>query len=77
MSENLKEMKLRAEGIVCTGCAGDMENLLLNKEGIKDASVSFIDDFIKVIYDPVIIDRKHVYLAVRRLGFPVKIISED
>jgi Cu+-exporting ATPase len=76
MSENLKEMNLKADGIVCTGCADDMEILLLEKDGIEDASVSFIDDNIQVKYDPDIIDRKHVYMAVRRLGFPVKIVSE-
>ena len=53
-----------------------METILLDRDGIEDASVSFIDDNIKVIYDPDIIDRKHVYMAVRRLGFPVKIVSE-
>jgi len=77
MSANLKEMNLKADGIVCTGCAKDMEDLLLDKEGIEDASVSFIDDIIQVRYNPDIIDRKHVYMAVRRLGFPVKIISEN
>ncbi len=76
MSENLKEMNLKADGIVCTGCAKDMENLLLDKDGIEDASVSFKDDIVQVIYDPDIIDRKHVYMAVRKLGFPVKIVSE-
>ena len=76
MSDNLKEMNLKADGIVCTGCAGDMETILLDREGIVDATVSFIDDVIQVIYDPDIIDRKHVYMAVRRLGFPVKIVSE-
>ena len=76
MSENLKEMNLKADGIVCTGCAGDMETVLLDKDGIEDASVSFKDDIIQVTYDPDIIDRKHVFMAVRKLGFPVKIISE-
>jgi len=76
MSEHLKEMNLKADGIVCTGCADDMEILLLEKDGIEDASVSFINDNIQVIYDPDIIDRKQVYMAVRRLGFPVKIVSE-
>ncbi len=76
MSENLKEMNLKADGIVCTGCAGDMETILLDKDGIEDATVSFIDDIIQVKYDPDIIDRNHVYMAVRKLGFPVKIVSE-
>jgi Cu+-exporting ATPase len=76
MSENLKEMNLKADGIICTGCAEDMENVLLDMEGIENASVSFIDNIIQVMYDPDIIDRKHVYMAVRRIAFPLKIISE-
>jgi copper chaperone CopZ len=76
MSERLREMHLKADGIVCKGCAGDMENILLDKDGIEDVSVSFMEDFIKVKYDPDIIDRKHVYLAVRKLGFPAKIVLE-
>jgi len=77
MEKNLKEMRLKAEGIVCTGCAEDMENILLDKEGIEEATVSFIDDFIEVKYDADVIDRKNVFIAVRKLGFPVKIISES
>jgi len=73
----LKEMKLRAEGIVCTSCADDMENLLLDKDGIVEATVSYIDDYIQVKYDADIIDRKNVYMVVRKLGYPVKIISES
>jgi Cu+-exporting ATPase len=77
MEKNLKEMRLKAEGIVCTGCAEDMENILLDKEGIEEATVSFIDDFIEVKYDEDVIDRKNVFIAVRKLGFPVRIISES
>ena len=77
MENNLKEMKLRAEGIVCTSCADDMENLLLDKDGIVEATVSYIDDYIQVKYDADIIDRKNVYMVVRKLGYPVKIISES
>lgn len=77
MEKNLKEMRLKADGIVCTGCAEDMENILLDKDGIVEALVSFIDDYIQVKYDADIIDRKNVFIAVRKLGFPVTIISES
>ena len=76
MSENLKEMHLKADGILCTGCAEDMEKILNDNEGILHASVSFRDNIIQVKYDPEIIDRKHVYMAVRRIAFPLKILSE-
>ena len=77
MEKNLKEMRLKAEGIVCTSCAEDMENILLDKDGIEEAMVSYKDDYIEVKYDADSIDRKNVYMTVRKLGFPVTIISES
>ena len=76
MSENLKEMHLKADGITCTGCAEDMEKILNDNKGILHASVSFRDNIIQVKYYPDIIDRKHVFMAVRRLAFPLKILPE-
>lgn len=76
MSENIKEMKFQAEGITCTSCAEDMEKILRDKDGIIDVSVSYTDDAVVIKYNPEIIDRKEVYTAVRKLGFPLKIVSE-
>ena len=76
MSGNFKEMSLRADGITCTSCAEDMEKILKDREGIIDVSVSFVDDAVIIKYDPGVIDRKEVYTAVRKLGFPLKIVSE-
>ncbi len=76
MGDNLREMRLQADAIVCISCAEDMEKILKDKEGIVDASVSYKDDSVVVKYDPGIIDRKEVYTAVRKLTFPLKIVSE-
>jgi Cu+-exporting ATPase len=76
MSGNHKEMCLKADGITCTSCAEDMERILMDKDGIIDVSVSFVDDTVVVKYDPEIMSRKEVYTAVRKLGFPLKIVSE-
>lgn len=69
-------MKLKAEGIICTGCACDIEKLLRETDGILDASVNHKDDIIHIKYDQDVIDRKQVYLAARRLCGISKIISE-
>lgn len=76
MSDSIREMKLTADGITCTSCAGDMEGILADIPGIVDVSVSFADDSVVIKYDALIIDRKDVYAAVRKLGFPLKIVSE-
>jgi Cu+-exporting ATPase len=73
---NISEMKLQAEDITCISCAEDMEKILQETEGILEASVNYSDDSIYVRYDSDIINRKQVYLAVRKLGTIRKIISE-
>ncbi|MBI4826154.1 MAG: heavy-metal-associated domain-containing protein [Nitrospirae bacterium] len=76
MSDSIREMKLMADGITCTSCASDMEGILTEIPGIVDVSVSFADDSVVIKYDTVVISRKDVYAAVRKLGFPLKIVSE-
>ncbi len=76
MQEDSREMMLRAEDMACSSCAGDMERILRETAGILDAAVSFGDETVHVRYDPAILDRKQVYAAVRRLGYPLKILSE-
>ena len=74
---NISEMKLQAEDITCISCAEDIEKILQETEGILEASVNYSDDSIYVRYDSDIINRKQVYLAVRKLGTIRKIISES
>lgn len=73
----MKEMKLKTEEIVCAGCADDMEKILRETEGILNAVVNYPDEIICIRYDPDIVDRKKVYLAVRRLCKICKIIAES
>ena len=54
-----------------------MENVLRERAGIIDAAVKYSDGSIRVTYDPNLIDRKEVMSAVRRLGFPVKLVRES
>ena len=39
----MADIKFLVEGIVCTGCAMDMENIMLDMDGVEEASVSFSD----------------------------------
>ncbi len=77
MNKNTREMKLQAEGITCSSCAKDMENILRDKDGIIDVTVRFADETIDIRYDTGVIDRKQVFIAARKLGYKVKIIHES
>jgi copper chaperone CopZ len=77
MENNIKEMKLKVEGIVCTGCAEDMKKILSETEGVLDATVNYAEETIHIKYDPEIIDRKKVYFTVRKLVNASEIISES
>lgn len=77
MSDDLREIRFQAENITCSSCATDMENILRDTRGILDASVNFKDETVHVRYDSGILDRKQVFIAVRRLGYPLRLLSES
>jgi len=77
MSDQISIMKLKADGITCISCAEDMEKILGDKDGIIDVSVSYFDDTVEIKYDPDLINRKTVYVTVRKIGIPLKIVSES
>ena len=71
----MAEIKFLVEGIVCTGCAMDMENVLLDLDGIEEASVNFKDGVFSITYNPATIDLKTITKKVKNLGFKTKILT--
>ena len=72
----MAEIKFLVEGIVCTGCAMDMENVMLDMDGVEEASVSFSDGFFSITYDPVEIEVKTIKKKVKNFGFKTKTLTE-
>ena len=70
----MAEIKFLVEGIVCTGCAMDMENILLDLDGVEEAEVNFADGVFSIVYEPEEIDAKTIIKKVRNLGFKTKIL---
>jgi P-type Cu+ transporter len=77
MKENEREMMFQAENITCSSCAGDMENILLATEGIIDAVVNFAKETVWIKYNPEVLDRKEAFLAVRKLGYRIRVLGEN
>jgi copper chaperone CopZ len=72
-----RRIKLKAEDIICAGCAEDMQTVLKNTEGILDAHVDFSDGTVNIRYDPDVIDEKQVFIKVNKLGFKSRILSSE
>lgn len=77
MPDKTARITFQATGIQCAGCAEDMEKVLRTMDGIHDASIKFTDEIIDVTYDPDVIDPKQVYVAVRKLGFRIRILTRQ
>ncbi|UCD66190.1 MAG: heavy-metal-associated domain-containing protein [Deltaproteobacteria bacterium] len=73
----MAEIKFRVEGIVCTGCAMDMENIMLDMDGVEEASVNFAEGVFSITYDPEEIELRTITKKVNNLGFKTKILTEQ
>jgi copper chaperone CopZ len=77
MDENIKTMKLKVEGIECRGCAEDYEKIIAETDSMMDVSFDFEECVITIQYDASIIERKQVYITVRKLVRKATMISES
>ena len=73
----LIEIKFHIEGITCTGCAMDMENVLLGLSGVEEASLNYADGKFTIQYDPGEIEAEKIIKKVETLGFKTKLLKED
>jgi copper chaperone CopZ len=74
MEENIQEIIFEVEGIICTGCAMDMENVMLNTDGIEEASVNYAEGTFTISYDADEIDAQNVFERVKKLGFKTNVL---
>jgi len=69
-------MRFKLHGITCRECASDMEKVLGEREGIDLANVDYDNDTVEVSFDSEALEKKDVYMAVRRMGFKVDILKD-
>jgi Cu+-exporting ATPase len=72
----MAEIKFHVEGIVCTGCAMDMENIMLDMDGVEEALVNFADGVFSITYSPAEIEVETIIKKVKNLGFKTKILTD-
>jgi copper chaperone CopZ len=55
----------------------DMETVMLNIDGIEEASVNYADGTFTIRYDADEIDARNVFEKVKNLGFKTKILAQQ
>ncbi len=68
----LKNITITVDDIGCTGCASDMETILLGTEGIFRVVVTYSEDIISVEYDPEVVSERRIVDVIRRMGLRPK-----
>ncbi len=65
----MKEIKLKIEGMHCTGCSGRLEKVLNNTDGIEEAKVSFENKVAEIKFDENTTSEKEIKEAIEDAGF--------
>ncbi len=73
MTAQEAQITLQVEGIVCSGCGADMETVLRDTDGILEATVSYADGTVVIIYDPDEINPEALLTKVNGFGMKARI----
>ena len=65
----MKEIKLKIEGMHCTGCSNRLEKVLNNTDGVEKATVSFEEKQAIITYNENQIDIEQIKQAIQDAGF--------
>ena len=65
----MKEIKLKIEGMHCTGCSSRLEKVLNNVDGVESAKVSLEEKVAYIKYDETKVSEKNLIEAVEDAGF--------
>ena len=65
----MKEIKLKIEGMHCTGCSKRLEKILNNTDGVENAIVSFEEKQAIITYNESQIDLEKLKETIKDAGF--------
>ena len=65
----MKEIKLKIEGMHCTGCSNRLEKVLNNTDGVEKAIVSFEEKQAIITYNESQIDLTQIKETIEGAGF--------
>ncbi|ABB23222.1 heavy-metal-associated domain family protein [Pelodictyon luteolum DSM 273] len=62
---------VRVEGMTCGGCERSVKEALMELEGVLSAEASFLENVVRVDYDPDMISIRAIMSVIVELGFRV------
>lgn len=65
----MKEIKLKIEGMHCTGCSTRLERVLNNLEGVEEAKVSLEEKQTTIKFDETKTNIENIKEAIADAGF--------
>ena len=65
----MKEIKLKIEGMHCTGCSTRLERVLNNLEGVEEAKVSLEEKQATIKFDETKTNIENIKEAIADTGF--------
>ena len=65
----MKAIKLKIEGMHCTGCSNRLEKILNNTDGVENAIVSFEEKQAIITYNESQIDPEKLKETIKDAGF--------
>ena len=65
----MKEIKLKIEGMHCTGCSSRLEKVLNNTDGVESAIVSFEEKQAIITYNESQTDIEQIKQTIQDAGF--------
>jgi copper chaperone CopZ len=77
VEKKLIEIKFLVEDITCTGCVMDMENILLDLNGVETASLNYAAGVFTIQYDSGEIKAETIVKKVGNLGFNTKLLPQQ
>ena len=77
MEKKFLEIKFLIENITCPGCAMDMENILLDLNGVEAVTLNYAHGVFTIQYDPGEIETETIIKKVENLGFNTKFLTEQ
>lgn len=77
MSAQETKLILQVDGIVCSGCATDMETVLLDTDGIIDVMVSYTDGTVAIVYDQTEISQETIIAKVNGFGMKTQLADHS
>ena len=76
IGKNEVRLNVAIEGMTCPSCATGLNQLMMNKKGVIDASISYSSGKGYVVYDKGVINKEGVLKALKVTGYKIKLVSE-